>query len=193
MIIPFDYGQVNWILGSSGAPTGAQVTCGFDHSETDDSAQVIADNLYEAFRDQVMPVISSNLVLESALVKLGPNSDGPSAEHIEQQVGGAAASSTSPAIAVLVTKQTQFGGRTGRGRMFIPGILEGAVDSGGHIDGGTLGGWQSALDDLLSDMTEYVVPPALLHGDQHPSLSPFPITAFNVSALVATQRRRQRR
>jgi hypothetical protein len=99
--------------------------------------------------------------------------------------------------AVLVKKQTQLGGRRGRGRMFIPGITAAQVTGSGVIDVGTLTSWQSMVTELFlgspDNAPANVVEPVLFHRLPTTSdLPPTPIVGLAVDGRIATQRRRLR-
>lgn len=105
--------------------------------------------------------------------------------------------------AALVTKVTLLGGRKGKGRFYLPGMLRedkvnavGAIDDdmrtvlqtavddfGGFMAGGTPGG---AFPDVEQDLY-------LLHNDYGlDTPDPTPIVALTAAGTIATQRRRLR-
>lgn len=94
-------------------------------------------------------------------------------------------------VAILAQKQTGFGGRAGRGRIFIPGIPAASVDTDGAVAGAVITALNDDLADLLLAVSVADVPAALLHND--PGLEPYEITALTVASQAATQRRRNRR
>lgn len=94
--------------------------------------------------------------------------------------------------AVLVRKVTAAGGRRGRGRMYIPGIVEGDVDAAGGINNTPRAAWQTAIDAMFTNLVGLpsIDALALLH-DTAP-FGPNDITSLEVQLKVATQRRRMR-
>jgi hypothetical protein len=193
MLIPFDYGQVNWKLTGTGLPSGAEVTCGFWHHNFAGTVQDAAEALWQTWADNVMPLLASSVAVTSALVKYGPNDDGAAYEFVDSQAGTAGSETSPPNAAVLVTKQTIVGGRKGRGRMYVPGIPEADVSPGGLIAGATVTAWNAAFEDMRDEATGLNLPFRLLHGEYDPQPAPYSIEAFSVTDLLATQRRRLRR
>jgi len=193
MLIPEEYGQVNWKFGGTGLPTGAECTMGFFHGEIAGTPQDAAIALYDIWQDRMIPLQCDELSLLSCLVKFGPNDTGNQFEQVATTAGAATGEFSTPATAVLVTKQTIIGGRKGRGRMYVPGLPEADLLPGGVIPGPTVDAWNAALSDLLDDMEAAGLFPRLLHGVYDPQPDPYNILAMTASNKAATQRRRQRR
>jgi hypothetical protein len=108
-------------------------------------------------------------------------------------VVGTGVNQASANTAYLVHKNTAFGGRTGRGRCYIPGVVEASVGP----DGDLLDATQTAITtDFQAWRTEIIaldLVPVVLHGPGHGALAPRPITSFACDGFAATQRRRMRR
>ena len=109
--------------------------------------------------------------------------------------GGRADPSAPPNVTYLVQKRSAAPGRSGIGRMYLPGVIEGDVDSGGFLSGTQLTTMQTVLDNLFSDLAPLT--PVLLHRNpaapnDYDFAPPTTITSFNLESLVATQRRRLR-
>lgn len=194
MLIPEGWAQVNMKFDGVGLPTGAQITYGIRVEnfvgEPADAAQAISVNWLASNIDSVM---SSSVTLRNILVKYGPNSTGPAAEISVAQPGTGSSDVETPNTAYLVRKLTLFGGRTGRGRFYLPGCPTAAVTGPGNVDGTTLGNLQTALDAFLTSMTGDDLPLALLHAPDSPFNLPMLITELKPDVKVATQRRRLRR
>lgn len=104
-------------------------------------------------------------------------------------VGTVAASATSPAVAVRVTKKTAFAGKGKRGRVFLPPafISETNIDINGVIDTATL----ASLQTKCTGFFNACLPDkrlVLLHAD---GSDPDDIIALTARSTVGTQRRRQ--
>lgn len=192
-VIPTGFGQVNWILGGAGLPTGAEVTCGVNIGGFAGTATDAADALATVFVDNILPRIVSSVQLAQTLVKFGPTATGPSGTSSTGGTGSAGGAGASSAVSALVHKNTSFGGRAGKGRMYIPGLQESDVSNAGVIDSGAAGAWATSLGAMLSDMFTADLPAVLLHGVGSPISAPTTITSFSLDPTVATQRRRQRR
>ena len=129
------------------------------------------------------------------LVRLVIGTSDPSAPILQEfgtaLPGGNSDEGTQPNTALLVTKSTLLGGRKGRGRSFLPGLSDAAIDPSGDLNAGGAG-VRSAAEELWPAVGAALgsADPYLFHSDveDEPSL----ITAFTASVQVATQRRRFR-
>lgn len=93
--------------------------------------------------------------------------------------------------AVLIAKITTSGGRRNRGRMFFPGMPQGAALANGQIVTGTRTLWQNAVDSWYeAEQTIGWGFGVLLHQTGSPL--PTTITNLVVRGQLATQRRRMR-
>lgn len=194
MIIPADYAQVNLKFTGDVLPTGAEMTFGLDISALPATLADLADAVANAFTvENCDSDIVAGVTLSSILVKAGPNLTGPSVELPYAIDGTASGQSVGPNTAALIKKATNFGGRAGRGRMYLPGLSESAVDQNGLLNGtGALvigGHW----DDFRENLATYGTSMYLLHAEGSPLSNPTAITNLSCDARVATQRRRNRR
>jgi len=191
-VIPDGYAQVNWRFSGPNAPTGAEVTLGFAVEEG-----VMPVEMAVKARDNWIQWLSTmqtaDISLTSVTCKFGPNLTGASATVGANQGGGQSVNPEVPQTALLVTKLTGAGGRAGRGRMFIPGIIESSFDSSGTMVASQLLAWNNALDSWHTDMLSEAMVPVLLHGADSPIPAPLLITDFQAQGRAATQRRRMRR
>lgn len=193
MIIPLNYAQVNLIWGGVYLPFGAQTTFGIvvDGILGDPSAD--AATIKATVVDHFLENMADGVLLESVDVKYGPNNVGPTGSSASGAAGTIAGTGLSPNVTWLVTKNTAIGGRQGRGRMYIPGLVEGNVDGAGAITGGIVAAFQADLTQFLADMAGDGFDLVLLHSEDSPAEDPYPITSLTVQATAATQRRRLRR
>jgi len=104
--------------------------------------------------------------------------------------GGSAISTIPINGALLVRKSTALGGRSNRGRYYIPWSLqESDVSDVGTIAGGTQSDWQDLQDDFLASLVAADVPMQLLHSGAG---DPATVVSLSVQGVIATQRRRLR-
>jgi hypothetical protein len=193
MIIPVGFAQVNIVFGGLAMPRGAQVTYGVLNTGlagTPYTAPQLAEFVKETWRLRFLTQQSSSCVLKEARVKLGPNATGPDATVSVNHPGLQSAESDSPNVAVLIRKRTPFGGKKGKGRMFLPGVHEGATNKGGVIDTAYLNLVQAEADQWLDAHDAGGASVQLLHSAI--GLAPFVVTDLEVQQLMATQRRRLR-
>jgi hypothetical protein len=193
MLIPSGFGQINWIFASSGAPLGAEVTCGCETSDFVGTPTEAAEAAFDAWDAGPQSVQQSTIILVGTRVKFGPTATGPTGEFAGNLPGGLGGSGVSAAVSLLVAKTTSFGGRAGRGRMFMPGMTEADVGPNGVVDSAYLGAAQTAFDTLHTALNTANLQPVLLHSETSPLSTPTIIDAFVVQGTVATQRRRQRK
>lgn len=192
MLIPSGWAQVNWIFTGIGCPQGAEVTMGLDYASFPGTVPDAAEACHDAWEANVLPVQCDGVTLTNTRVKIGPNASGLFADFASSDNGGLSIAQQPPQVAILVNKVTGVGGRPGRGRMYIPGASDTDVDADGSLQTPYLAAWQSALDDLRTDLIAADLEPSLLHGDSSPAPTPYAITQLQVAGLVATQRRRLR-
>jgi len=113
-----------------------------------------------------------------------------SAQTADNLDGDISAEPVSPAVSVGVKKQTSYAGKKYRGRMYLPPafLSEANVNGAGVIDGATITGLQSNMDDWLAEMNDVGLPMYLLHSD---ATVPTKVDDLIVRDNVRTQRRRQ--
>lgn len=191
--IPAGYAQVNVRFTGTPVPNGAEITFGVAIGEKN-TADEVWTSVHAALQSSAfIHPFTSNMTATSALVKLGPNIDGQMQEfpmHIE---GLATTEGLSPNTALLARKGGALGGRMNQGRMFIPGVPEGAATNDGRLSSGFLGAVQDGLDALVSDLRDNGVEMVILHSVQQSDRPPVSVLTLTAQAVLATQRRRLRR
>lgn len=192
MLIPLGYSQVNLRFTGTGLPHGAEVSFGVNQNDATQTPAVIADNVGQAYVENLLSVCANQVKLTEILVKSGPNDEGPSAVVAMDLTGVANYGDVIPSNTLLVRKNTAMGGRRGRGRNFWPLIGESAVGNGGFIQGETLALFQQRFDFFLQKLQGLDMPMVLLHGEQTKPTPPLYITGLSVQPQIASQRRRLR-
>ena len=193
MPIPDGYGQVNFHFEGAGLFYPAECTIGIDVTGTSDTPEEIADFMAATWETEINPSLTNVVTLTNVHVKFGPDATGPSGDWNGANAGNISTSGASPQVSFLLKKGTAFGGRAGRGRMYIPGVPEAQVGSDGDLDDTFVANMTSAWEDFAVAAVGNLTPFVLLHGSSSPISSPTPITSFQVDGRVATQRRRNRR
>jgi hypothetical protein len=108
-------------------------------------------------------------------------------------VNGTSAGETSPPnVAILVHKRTDFGGRRGQGRCYIPGgyLSDPSVGNTGAITTGALATLNTNINGFRTKIETAGGRLVLLHESE--SILPRNIIGVDVDAVIATQRRRLR-
>lgn len=106
--------------------------------------------------------------------------------------GTATFNPVSPAVAALLRKVTDSGGRKNRGRMYLPaGYLgELAVSPNGTIDSAVVSDSTGRFQSFIAALTDDDLGPVILHAD---SSTPTDVVDGFMESQVCTQRRRQRK
>lgn len=194
MIIPDHFAQVNLKFGGPNLPTGAEMTFGVNITGYAGGPADAGPDIYTAWTDaSVDDLYVGDTWLASVLVKFGPNDTGAFAEYVVNAHGSAGNPGVPANTALLVKKVTSFGGRKGRGRMFLPGIQSSVIDPNGNLHSGFLTTALANLNDFLGKLGAAQLPMALLHGDHETGLAPYEVNVLDIGSKVATQRRRLRR
>jgi hypothetical protein len=197
-IIPADFALVSVIFPPQGPlPYGAAFTFGVGVAVPAGLTPVSVANIVKTdlTTSGMHNLWAGSVSPSKVLVKFGPNDTGGTGEAAYTEAGGETGATGAASTSILVRKNTLFGGRTGRGRMYIPGQSEGAIDSGGFIQAATLADAQGRVNTFLGDMDAHLGGMFLLHneGGAGAAMPPRHITSLTVESICANQRRRQRR
>lgn len=191
LVIPADALQVSLHFRITG--DAEDMICGFGVDQIDvETPDFVMDAMAAAWDTFVSPQWSSAVSLVGAEAR---NADGTVGEQVYDLPGAVAGDIQTQNTALLVKKVTPRVGRTGRGRIFLPGVLTANVGNAGVIESTQLATWQGDWTTWLNDVNT-TLPAArvcLLHTNA-PGVDtdPSPITGLVVDPMVATQRRRLR-
>lgn len=200
LVIPPGFAQVSAVLRNVGDPEAWYVTWAVDASGYGGDYEALGDLNIGAFSVGFLNSMNAATTLEGVIMRVGQDGGEPLSVYRAAGVTGSGSTAKLPQnCAMLVRKNTGRGGRTGKGRMYIPNVLsEGEVDNVGVIAPSFLSGLQTGANDFLEFLNEpEVVAPApmvLLHNEGVPGgTTPTAITSLQVDSVIATQRRRLRR
>lgn len=191
--IPNGYAQANYRFSGSGLPYDAEVTIGLGVAGFGGTPDEAAQECRDAFRDTILTRLGSGVILTTCTVKYGPSSTGPTGIASGANAGAVAGDQASSAVSYLVRKSTALGGRAGRGRFYLPGVMEANVGSDGQVAAAFRTALQGEVDEYLAALEAALLLPVVLHSADAPISVPTPITGMTVDSVCATQRRRQRR
>lgn len=193
MATPPGYASVSLKLQHSSLARAAYLTYGCNPTSSDPA--VVANSIVGCWLGpgSLNTKLDSSVTMTEVTVRLG--TDGG-----EDLVGSATSTATGvpayatppPNVAILVHKRTARGGRRGRGRFFLPWMVQ-ANDVGetGNLLAATRTALETACNAFRTLHATDPGPIVLLH---RPGLTssgpPDVVTAMQVMALVATQRRR---
>lgn len=193
MIIPDGFGQVNLMFTGIAVPTGAEVTFGLEYGVPFTAAEV-ADAVATAVDESdLLGVMTTAITLSNIHVKSGPNLTGASADLSQAVTGAFGENAVPPNTSMIVRKLTSAGGRSGRGRLFLPGLREDQVNGSGQWDSTLVEAVTGCWETIRTELDEANLNTVLLHGADAPISIPTLITSFAADATAATQRQRLRR
>lgn len=190
MTIPSGFGQITIAHIGGGIVGEAVWTLGFDNNAGDTAAEIASNTATNLSALDYTDLLSASVTVTEVRVKLGPDATGPSAVETFGDNGTVGGHAAPPNVAMLVHKNTPLGGRQGRGRLFVPGLAEAALDQNGLLTGEQVTAAQTFFTGLAATMILGAIPAHLLHAN---ALSPTAIDSLIVDSLSATQRRRLRR
>lgn len=200
LIIPEGFAQITIPLTHVSQSREAVITFGV---EADFSLSPVAkvDAIFDSWQQMVANFIDEGVIQGPARAAIGTSTGENLQVEGSTTYGAPGTAQKVPSnVALLVRKITARGGRRGRGRMYVPWIVnEGNVSDVGLLDGAYRASLETAFDNFLTDLaaaapTGPFAPMYLLHssgGSTSPG-SPNEVTDLVVDQLVATQRRRLR-
>jgi len=199
LIIPPGYGQVLLPFTHANLARSAVVTYGLDLDAVGGDFSQVAQEQPVIFVTNWGDELDSQVTVGPATLRVGQDGGDPlSFTGVASETGSETAAMLPPNCALLMRKQTLLGGRRGRGRSYIPWVVqEAATDDVGQIDGSSLavrdGDAEAWRDDLEAGTTgTYPTPMVILHDSSGAGVEPGPSEGVAVSrdSLIATQRRR---
>lgn len=196
VIIPPGFAQVSiehWLTAYN---RPAVTTWGIELSGGATDPDVVAQQQWSIYAANMGPQIDSTVTIRDCRVAIGQDGGDPILGFSTgTTAGGRSAESTPPALALMITKRTNSGGRRGRGRIYIPWALaDTAVAENGAIAGAALTAWGNAASAWLSTLATANRDMVVLHGSGLTvPPAPTPVVSLVVNPTIRTQRRRQAR
>jgi len=199
LIIPTGFAQVLLPFTHALLARSAVITYGLDITDAGGDALQVADEQPVIFANAWATELDSQVTIGPATLRVGQDGSDPLAVvGGSTDVGTETAAMLPPNCALLVKKSTSTGGRKGRGRCYIPWVVqEAAANDVGTIDSTSLGvrqgdanAWRTDLE--LGTTGTYATPMVLLHDSSGagPEPSPSVVNTLTCDPLIATQRRR---
>ncbi len=188
LLIPTGFAQASWRFSLANDAEPMVTTIGLDVSAG--SVQAAADDFADLWLSQFPASnMAAGWTYLGAVLRVGTGG-APLIVEAPRNVAGTSGGASLPNnCALLIKKITGLGGRSGRGRMFVPitSVGEDSVSPTGVITPATVTSLQTAWTALKNGMV-----PFLLHDSLSPVTTPTPITSLVVDGRIATQRRRMR-
>lgn len=193
MIIPAGYAQANLRWTNADNEHDPECTFGLNIDLYGGSASQLAEDISDLYgTSNFEGVQAADMTLVEVSVKFGPNATGPSGLFATSQPGVVTQDSVPSNTAVIVRKNTDDGGRAGRGRFYFPGVPEDSVDGGGNLDGTYRTDFQGIVEVFLAGLAGLLVPMVVLHAAGSPLTTPSLVTSLTVLQRCGTQRDRMR-
>jgi hypothetical protein len=190
VIIPIGFGEATIRILLTGDPEEMNCVFGFEVSSPP-FTQSDANDISTAVATFIKPMLATTATYVGLDIRIG--SDG--APLLFSTVTGSGAGTSSSAVlpqncAWLMRKNTGLGGRANKGRMFVPGVPEAAVDNAGVIVSGNVTTVNTAAATFLTTLSGLGNEMVLLHSDD--LNDPDTVITFICDTRIATQRRRLR-
>jgi hypothetical protein len=210
LLIPPGFAQVTFNHQYVEGAEPAICTMGMDLNSYAGTLTAAADEIATAWSSIVRFEMSNAVIFLGAVLRVGVAGGEPATYEAPRNVNGQdVRAQLTRNTSLLVKKVTARGGRRGRGRMFVPGLLpEFEVDQAGNLTAALIGGLQTVFNNLDTALTGIGGGMQLLHDDQvvtsynpvtgKPVTStinpgpPDPVFQLVVDPRAATQRKRMR-
>lgn len=196
-----------WTFHYAGvAPAGdVVVTIGFHCDDPSSYDQNSNDDVSDEWKVVVASTLCSQMTYTRLTTLINTSGTVKQFETIANQPGGLTGNTMLPLnSAVVVKKQTGLAGRRNRGRIYLPGIPEDAVDDSGNVLGSFLTTINSKLNTFQANCIANVSPDcevAILHKEIHIDAKPAYdladeeatiVTVWAADPVIGSQRGRQR-
>lgn len=189
--IPAGYGVCRFNFTTLDGTGHAQMVMGCNNGAVED-ATTVASHYYSGFLGSIMGAVSNLIVLDSVETVLNIGGVYSEGTHAGGDTGSAGSEPVSPAVCLLIQKQTGRLGKHFRGRMYVPGLAVELCDApAGKVATAHLGAIQGLANDFLTGLSDASEGLVLLHRDT--AVLPTDVIGLNVEQVLATQRGRQRR
>ena len=200
--IPPGFGSAALVFSGAVGTAPYITTIGVDLSAAGGDFVAAANSVKSAFSQAFLPHLSNALSLDKCVLAVGQDGPGGSIDSdTSPYVGERNAAFPPTAMSTIGRKITNEIGRSGRGRMFIPGITaEVDVGQDGAISSEAREFVSSLMADFIDNLENPVagsigqvsVPPVLLHAKKLNALPPTPIVGMTCAPLVGWVRGRIR-
>lgn len=196
LIVPPGFGLAAWIFTASSGTPPFVTTLGVDLDGAGGDFVEAANLLFDAWTASFTAQMDNDLTLDRVNLRVGQDGPGGSVDSDRVPMAmGRSGTSTAWANSALVRKSSNELGRRGRGRMFIPGLLNNTeVEQDGTILGTRRTTIQGLLNTFFTEVGDPTTgagfPPVLLHSTA--PADPTPITGLTLSDVIGIQRGRIR-
>lgn len=199
LVIDLDHINVHFGYQAEGDPELAHTALGFEVASGLEVGEVIVigQALVDAWQLNFKGVTGIQWRMVGSYMEIGDvNPPYLRVDLAGSTLGEGATLSLPNNSAALIKKSTETAGRSGRGRMFVPGLVSNAAGVNGVLDPTERGLWQDAIEGFATaaDLVDGVLGAVVFHDSASPSAGDGAalVTAFSVDTKIATQRTRMR-
>jgi hypothetical protein len=199
-LIPPGYGHVLYSIRLVNDPDPMALTFGVKIKNPGPlpTPDIQAGCFRQAFFDGIRPQLSNAYSLERTILRWVEDDGSPEKVNIDGTV--VACTNTAAPLpqncAYLVHKLSGLTGRRNRGRLYLPGGIEGEVDGNGRLSVAHRNGVQTGMNTFKTSIDACAAFDGMyvLHNlpIASPSIPPTKVTSLLVDPVIATQRRRLR-
>lgn len=189
LVIPAGYYEAGYRFSLSGSLHVSVVTEGWLYTGADIATDVPA--LADAFGLNMLSPIANVWQFLGMTLR---DATGTLYDEPRNVQGGDAGAAMPPNVTYLLKKTTGVGGRKNRGRMYLPGVTEAAVDAVGNVLAAKQDEINSQIGGWIGAAAAANFSPYLLHNTPKVGVAPAPtlVSLVKTEPLIATQRNRLR-
>ena len=198
VVIPVGFAQASFVFSSAEGTEPFVCTLGLDIDTAGGDYITLANALKVAWEETILEQQDTDVSLDRVSLLVGSDGGSGSIDSTIPPLSGSRSVEGAPfAMAAIARKHTASLGRSGRGRMFIPGALSsGDTSQGGAVSTTRVAALNIALSEFYDAVTGITDPgaplPVLLHSETSSLTFPTLITGFSVAPLVGWIRKRIR-
>lgn len=198
IIIPPGYGSASFVFTSNEGTEPFVCTLGVDLTAVGGEYVKAANKLMSTWMDTILEIQDTDVVLDRVSLLVGSDGGSGSVDSTLPPLNGDRSIEGAPfAMSAIARKHTGSLGRSGRGRMFLPGTLgSGDTGQGGSVGSTRRAAINTALSEfyaaLITTDTPGSILPVLLHSEGSELTEPTLISGFSVAPLVGWIRKRIR-
>lgn len=198
LVIPPGAALASIVLTGPDGTSPFVTTIGVSTADSGGDYVALANHVMQSYIDAFDTLTSENLSIDKVSLLVGADGGSGSVDSTIEPFQGTRTVDMAPiAMAMIARKVTGQLGRSGRGRMFIPGVLaDGDVQQNGQIELASRAIFQAALNGFLVNLQTEVegitAPPLLLHAEGTDVALPTSIVQLQLAPLVGWIRGRIR-
>lgn len=179
--------EFQFSIPTPGGQKIAYSTCGSGGTETMTLLELAQSWHTHVWTEHLLGDTSENVTL----MRVTALTETSSGEDNVFDAGGRSGATSPPNVSSLIQKRSASRGRENHGRFYWPGLLNDTeVADDGTIEGTRYSNLSASWNLIFDALVEDDIQPVILHNS---ASVPTPITAFNYSPVIATQRRRLKR